>query len=299
MWYRIAGNFQGRNLHEFRYFTATCKSFPHEILGMPHPLCDQFNIPRNAPFLPIHESFLPRKFPTIRYVLVPLDGFQLFKHYSIAFVLLYDMRRERSFFIKRFPSYMLLKALYQDIRAACYYSQKHLKSTAQRDVKRTQAQAVLLAAWHLPRPQLSFDRALHTLWWQVSTEMKTKTWKEKQTDSSAPLSVLTMSILLALSPDRGRSATSAGQARGSGVIAMLQNRNTRSAYTDISIFLAQKNTKNVTKHHGFYFYPLYADTVPLKPVVLYLFLCIKQFNRPLGLIHPPLYSLWLLEWMID
>ena len=57
----------------------------------------------------------------------------------------------------------LLKALYQDIRAACYYFQKHLKSTAQRDVKRTQAQAVLLAAWHLPRPQLSFDRALHTL----------------------------------------------------------------------------------------------------------------------------------------
>ena len=34
---------------------------------MPHPLCDQFNVPRkfsprNAPFQPIRESFLPRKF---------------------------------------------------------------------------------------------------------------------------------------------------------------------------------------------------------------------------------------------
>ena len=36
---------------------------------------------------------------------------------------------------------------------------KHLKSTAQRDVMRTQAQAVSMAAWHLPRPQLSTDRA--------------------------------------------------------------------------------------------------------------------------------------------
>ena len=55
-----------------------------------------------------------------------------------------------------------LKALYQDVRAACYYFQKHLKSTAQRDIKCAQVQAVLLAAWHLPRPQLSFDQALHT-----------------------------------------------------------------------------------------------------------------------------------------
>ena len=93
--------------------------------------------------------------------------------------------------------------------------------------------------------------------------MKTKIWKEKQTDSSAPLSILAMSILLPLSPDRGHSATLASQARGSGVIATSQNRNTRSAYTDIPIFLAQKNTKNVTKRHSFYFYPLYADTVPL------------------------------------
>ena len=37
-----------------------------------------FNIPqkfspRNAPFLPIHESFLPRKFPAIRYHADPVS----------------------------------------------------------------------------------------------------------------------------------------------------------------------------------------------------------------------------------
>ena len=64
-----------------------------------------------------------------------------------------------------------LKALYQDIRAGCYYFQKHLKSTAQRDVSCVQAQAVLA-----------------------------------------------MSISVALSPDHGRSATSADQARVSGDI---------------------------------------------------------------------------------
>ena len=86
--------------------------------------------------------------------------------------------------------------------------------------------------------------------------MKTKYGKEQQTASSAPLSILAMSISLAISPP-------AGQARVSGVIPTSQNRNTRSAYTDVPIFLAQKNTKNVTKRNGFYFYPLYADTVPL------------------------------------
>ena len=33
---------------------------------------------------------------------------------------------------------------------------------------------------------------------------------------------------------------------------------------DVPIFLAQKNTKNVTKRHSFYFSLLYADTVPLR-----------------------------------
>ena len=37
--------FKGVNLHEFRDFTATHESILHAILGMPHPLCDQFNIP--------------------------------------------------------------------------------------------------------------------------------------------------------------------------------------------------------------------------------------------------------------
>ena len=82
--------------------------------------------------------------------------------------------------------------------------------------------------------------------------MKAKYRKEKQTDFSAPLSILTMLISLALSPDRRRSARPAGQARASGVIVTSQNRNMRSAYTDIPIFLAQKNTKNVTKRYGYY-----------------------------------------------
>ena len=40
----------------------------------------------------------------------------------------------------------------------------------------------------------------------------------------------------------------------------------RSVYTERFHFLAQENTKNVTKCHGFYFYSLYADTVPLRHV---------------------------------
>ena len=33
--------FEGENFHEFRDFSAIRESFLHEILGMPHPLCDQ------------------------------------------------------------------------------------------------------------------------------------------------------------------------------------------------------------------------------------------------------------------
>ena len=142
------------------------------------------------------------------------------------------------------------------MRAVYYYCQKHLKSTAQYDVKHTQVQAILLTTWHLPHPQLSFDQALHTLWWQVSTETKTKYRKEKQTDSSSLLSILMISISLTLSPDRGRSTTPAGQARVSGVIPMSQNRNTCTwnAYTGVQMFLAQKTIKDITEHHGFYMY---------------------------------------------
>ena len=92
--------------------------------------------------------------------------------------------------------------------------------------------------------------------------MKTKYRKEKQTHASALLSILVMSILLALLPNRGCSAIPAGQAQVSGVILTSQNHNTQSAYMDAPIFLAQK-IQNVIKRHGFYFYPLYADTVPL------------------------------------
>lgn len=70
-------------------------------------------------------------------------------------------------------------------------------------------------------------------------------------------------ILLALSLDHGRSATPAGQAQVSSMIPTSQNHNTRSTYTNLPIFLVHKNTKDVTKRHSFYYYRLYANTVPL------------------------------------
>ena len=69
--------------------------------------------------------------------------------------------------------------------------------------------------------------------------MKAKYRKEKQTDSSVPLSILAMSILLVLSLDRGCSARPAGQARVSGVIATSQNRNMRWRWKLLA-FLAQE-----------------------------------------------------------
>ena len=72
----------------------------------------------------------------------------------------------------------------------------------------------------------------------------------------------------ALLSDRGCSAIPAGQARVS-MIPISQNCNVRSMYTDVPIFLAQKNTNNITKRHGFY--PLYADTVPLN-VQVYIYI---------------------------
>ena len=47
--------FEGENFHEFRNFTATHESFLHEILGMPHPLCDQFTF---------RKSFLSEMLPS-------------------------------------------------------------------------------------------------------------------------------------------------------------------------------------------------------------------------------------------
>ena len=43
------------------------------------------------------------------HVLVPLDGFPWFKHHSIALLLLYNIRLERSFSIERFQSYTASK----------------------------------------------------------------------------------------------------------------------------------------------------------------------------------------------
>lgn len=59
--YRMAGNFQGRKTFaNFAVFVAVCKSFLHEIWGVWHPLAQH----KQA----IHESFLLRKFPGIRYI---------------------------------------------------------------------------------------------------------------------------------------------------------------------------------------------------------------------------------------
>ena len=76
--YHIAGNFQGRIPSWILRFYNHPWKFIHENLGMPHSLCDKFSIPqkfspRNAPFLPIRESFLPWKFPAIRYLIVFVD----------------------------------------------------------------------------------------------------------------------------------------------------------------------------------------------------------------------------------
>ena len=64
--YSIAETFEGKNVDKFRDFTAIREIFSVN-LGMPHPLCDQFNIPQEfSPcFLPICESFFPQKFPAI------------------------------------------------------------------------------------------------------------------------------------------------------------------------------------------------------------------------------------------
>ena len=142
-----------------------------------------------------------------------------------------------------------LKALYQDIRAACYYfwNQPHSVMSSARKHRQYP-----LAAWHLLRPQLSID-----LWWRVSPEMKAKIYrKEKQTDFSAPLSILTISISLALSPDCGRSARPAGQAW------KLRHHKTTICGARVQMF-PFPGPEKYKRHHVTVFYLLYADTVPL------------------------------------
>ena len=103
--------------------------------------------------------------------------------------------------------------------------------TAKRDVRRAQYGwphgNYHAHSYRLIEPYAPYDGRY------VSTKMKTKYRKAKQTDTSAPLSILVMSFLLV---DRA-----AGQAWASGMIPTSQNHNTRSAYTDVLTFLAQKN----------------------------------------------------------
>ena len=114
-----------------------------------------------------------------------------------------------------------LKALYQDIRAMWCH-------------------VLISAGKYCWNPQLSNWLSLTHL---MMAEMKAKYRKEKQTDTSAPLSILTMLISLTLSPivgvvlDRHRLVEWSRRHK---------KHTMRSMYTDIPIFLAQKNTLNVT-----------------------------------------------------
>jgi len=71
--YRIAGNFWGRKLTQIsRGFVAICESFLHEIWGrggLSRGKSEQSVKVFSAKiiFSPIHNKFLPRKFPAIRY----------------------------------------------------------------------------------------------------------------------------------------------------------------------------------------------------------------------------------------
>ena len=73
--------------------------------------------------------------------------------------------------------------------------------------------------------------------------MKTK---YQQTDSSALLSIFTMSISLALLPHHGCSTTPAGRGKWHNphIILILQNRNAQSTYGH-SHFPGPENTKNI------------------------------------------------------
>ena len=73
--------------------------------------------------------------------------------------------------------------------------------------------------------------------------MKAKYQKQKQTDSSAPLSIVTMLILLALLPNHGHTARSAGQAQTSGVIAMSKKPQYAERLYGCSHFPGPENTK--------------------------------------------------------
>ena len=61
---------EGENLSEFRGFVAIRESFVHKSGGMVSFSTAQASNPRTpgkSYISPIHESFLPQKFPTIQY----------------------------------------------------------------------------------------------------------------------------------------------------------------------------------------------------------------------------------------
>ena len=73
--YCIAGNFRGRKLLQISHFVAICVSFLCEIwrcgvLWYGKNEQSAKVLPRKLYFSPIRESFLPRKFPAIRYYFV-------------------------------------------------------------------------------------------------------------------------------------------------------------------------------------------------------------------------------------
>ncbi len=73
--YRIAGNFRGRKLSRILRFYSHPRKFSPRNFRHATPIMRSVYIPRkfspqNAPFLPIRESFLPQKFPAIRYVVM-------------------------------------------------------------------------------------------------------------------------------------------------------------------------------------------------------------------------------------
>ena len=68
-----SGKFSREKPSRFCDFTATHESFLHEIVGICHThnvisltFRERFSL-QNAPFQPICESFLPRKFPAIQW----------------------------------------------------------------------------------------------------------------------------------------------------------------------------------------------------------------------------------------
>ena len=57
-WFTFRKYFKGENFHEFHDFTATHESFLLEILGLPHPVCDQFTFRESvlSEMLPSYQS---------------------------------------------------------------------------------------------------------------------------------------------------------------------------------------------------------------------------------------------------